>query len=136
MANATATQRWIEGQVNKGLFDSGTPSIGNPNLVPGNNYAKEFPTIANNLNKDSLTFTTDQIDRIISGSDVGISVNNNPPKGEGLNIADFKNLSNNNNDTLKDIMKNSELLKFTEGKSKDSTAPSKNGSDLTPPQSR
>ena len=136
MANATATQRWIEGQVNKGLFDGGTPSIGNPNLAPGNNYAKEFPTIANDLNKDRLTFTADQIDRIIQGSGVGINVNNNPPKGEGLNIADFKNLGNNNNDTLKDIIKNSELLKFTEGKSKDSVAPSKNGNDLTPPQSR
>ena len=100
VANATATQRWIEGQVNKGLFDGGTPSFENPNLAPNSNYANEFPTITNDINKGRVTFTTSQIDRIISGSGVGISVNDNPPKGEGLNIADFKNLGNNNSDDL------------------------------------
>ena len=135
VANATATQRWIEGQVNKGLFNGGTPSVGNPNLAPGNNYAKEFPTIANNLNKDSLTFTTDQIDRIIQGSGVGINVNNNPPRGERLNIADFKNLGNDGkNNALDQIIRNSEQLKFA--KNTEMPNQGREGDDLTPPQSR
>ena len=66
---------------------------------------------------------------------MGINVNNNPPKGEGLNIADFKNLGNDGkNNALEQIIRNSEQLKFA--KNTEMPNQGREGGDLTPPQSR